>query len=143
MLTVRVISRLYLNQALFLEMTYNNKKVIVSVIYRSPSQNNDKFELFLSNFEQLLNSVNKSKPSLSAITRSFNARLPYGRLMTSIHQRYKLYSFTSSNGLSQLINEPAYIQINSYWHIDLIFTDQPNLSVNTGVHTTFHPNCHH
>ena len=27
--------------------------------------------------------------------------------------------------------------------IDLIFTDQPNLVVDSGVHTLLHPNCHH
>ena len=27
--------------------------------------------------------------------------------------------------------------------IDLIFTDQPNLSVNSGVHAVLRPNCHH
>ena len=27
--------------------------------------------------------------------------------------------------------------------IDLIFTDQPNLSVNSGVHASLHSNCHH
>ena len=27
--------------------------------------------------------------------------------------------------------------------IDLIFTDQPNLSVNSGIHASLHPNCHH
>ena len=25
----------------------------------------------------------------------------------------------------------------------MIFTDQPNLSVNSGVHGSLHPNCHH
>ena len=34
-LPVRVISTLYFNEALLLEMSYNNKKVMVSVIYRS------------------------------------------------------------------------------------------------------------
>ena len=43
-LPVRVISLPYLKEALLLEMTYNNKKVIVSVIYRSPSQNNSEFD---------------------------------------------------------------------------------------------------
>ena len=50
---------------------------------------------------------------------------------------------TSSNGFSQLINEPIYIQGNSSSCIDLIFTNQENLSVNSGVHTSLHPNCHH
>ena len=33
--------------------------------------------------------------------------------------------------------------INSSPCIDLIFTDQPNLSENSGVHASLHPNCHH
>ena len=43
-LPVRVISLPFPKEALLLEMTYNNKKVIVSVIYRSASQNNIEFE---------------------------------------------------------------------------------------------------
>ena len=33
-------------------MSYNNKQVIVSVIYSSPSQNTDEFDSFISNFEK-------------------------------------------------------------------------------------------
>ena len=69
--------------------------------------------------------------------------LPHGRLMTSIEQRSKLYLFTSSNGFSQSMNEPTYIETNSSLCTDLIFTGQPNLPENTGVHTNFHPNYHH
>ena len=47
-LPVRIISLPYLKEALLLEVTYNNKEIIVSVIYRSPSQNNIEFDLFLS-----------------------------------------------------------------------------------------------
>ena len=43
----------------------------------------------------------------------------------------------------QLVNEPTRIQTNSSCCIDLIFTDQPNLSVNSGVHASLHPICHH
>ena len=49
----------------------------------------------------------------------------------------------SSNGFFQLINEPIHIQTNSSSCIDLIFTDQPNLSMNSGVHSSLHLNCHH
>ena len=45
-LPFRTINLPYFNEALLLEMSHNNKKVIVSVIYRSPSQNNDEFDLF-------------------------------------------------------------------------------------------------
>ena len=73
-LQVQVISLPYLKEALLLEMTYNYKKVKVSVIFRSPSQSNSKFDLFLSNFNKLLRDISKRKPSLSVITGEFNAR---------------------------------------------------------------------
>ena len=59
-LPVRGINLPYFNEALLLEMSHNKKKVIVSVIYRSPSQNNDEFDLFLSNFEKLIIDMKKS-----------------------------------------------------------------------------------
>ena len=72
-LPVRIISLPYLKEALLLKMTCNDKKVIVSVIYRSPSQNNNEFDSFLSNFEKLLSDINERKPFLSVIARDFNA----------------------------------------------------------------------
>ena len=41
------------------------------------------------------------------------------------------------------LNEPPHIQTNSFSCSDLIFTDQPNLSVTTGAHASLHPNYHH
>ena len=68
----RVISLPYFKEALLLELTHNNKKVIVSVNYRFLNQNNSEFDLFLSNFEKLLRGVSKFKPSLSLIAGDFN-----------------------------------------------------------------------
>ena len=45
-LPVRIISLPYFKEGLLLEMIHNNKKVMVAVIYRSPSQNSDEFESF-------------------------------------------------------------------------------------------------
>ena len=47
------------------------------------------------------------------------------------------------HGLQQLISEPTHLLPNSLSCIDLIFTDQPNLVVDSGVHPSLHPNCHH
>ena len=61
------------------------KKVIVSVIYHSPSspsQNDDEFDMFLSNLQRLLNDANNRKTSLSVV-----ADVPLGGSMTSILQR--------------------------------------------------------
>ena len=73
-LPVRVISLPYPQEALLSEMTYSNKKVIVSVSYRFPRQNNREFDLFLTNFEKLLSYINERKPFLSVITGDFNTR---------------------------------------------------------------------
>ena len=73
-LPVQIINQNYLKEALLLEMSYNNKKVIVSVIYCSPSQSADEFDSFLTNFENFLNDINKRKSSLSVVTGEFNSR---------------------------------------------------------------------
>ena len=112
-------------------------------MYRSPSQNIDAFDLFLSNLEIFLREINKSKPSLSVVTGDFRARSFYWwcKDMNS-KEGLNLFLLMSSNGLSQLINDTTYIQTSSSC-IDLIFADQPNLLMNAGVHSTLHSNCHH
>ena len=55
----------------------------------------------------------------------------------------RLESMTSYYGLYQIINEPTHILPSSASFIDLILTNQPNLVRNSGVHPSFHQNCHH
>ena len=52
-------------------------------------------------------------------------------------------NLTSQFGLSQIINEATHILEASSSCIDLIFTTQPNLVVESGVHLSLHANCHH
>ena len=121
-------------------MTENNKK-IVSVIYHSPSQKNSEFDLFLSNLEYLLRDIGKCKPTVSVIASDFNARSSsWWSEDINTSEVTKLYLLTSSKGFSQLINEPTHIQTNSSSCIDSVFTDQTNLSVNSGVHFSLHLN---
>ena len=53
-LPVQIVSLPYLIEALSLDMTYNNKKIILYETYHSPTQNDSEFELFLFNFGKLL-----------------------------------------------------------------------------------------
>ena len=111
-------------------MSNNNRKVIISVIYRSPSQTNDKFEAFFSNFQMVLNDIINRKPSLSVINGDFNSRCSsWWSDDINTKDGLKLFTLTSSNGFSQLINEPTHIQASSSSCISLTFTDQVNLSV--------------
>ena len=49
----------------------------------------------------------------------------------------------SQFGLKQLIQEPTHILSDSSPYIDLIFTSQPNLVMESGVYSSLHENCHH
>ena len=122
-LPVRVNPLHNLKEALLLEMIHKNNKVLVSVIYRSPSQNNCEFESFVTKFDYLLSEINKCKPSLAVITGDFNARSP-AWWTKDVHntEGSKLFSLTCANDFSQLINEPTHIQTNSSSCIDLVFT---------------------
>ena len=52
-------------------------------------------------------------------------------------------SITPQFGLHQVINEPAHLLQNFSSCIDLLFTSQPNIVVESGVHPCFHHNCHY
>ena len=49
---------------------------------------------------------------------------------------------TTTYGLHQLISNSSHTPPNFASCIDLIFTDQPNLVINSGVHPSLRPNCH-
>ena len=96
------------------------------------------------NFEKILLDINQRKPYLTFVKEDFNAR--YSSWWSddiNTTEGTKLLSLKSCNGFQQIINKPTHIQRQSSSCIDLIFTDQSNLSVNSGIHTSLHPNCHH
>ena len=55
----------------------------------------------------------------------------------------KLSQLCDSYCLNQLVEEPTHILGNSLSCIDLIITDQPNLFVDSGVHSSLYANSHH
>ena len=55
----------------------------------------------------------------------------------------KIDILTSTFGFHQIINEATHILNNSSSCIDLIFTSQPNLVKESGVHSSLHANCDH
>ena len=78
------------------------------------------------------------------VIRDFNAKTTNwcANDQTSFEGK-KIEHITSQFGLSQIINEPMHILDSSFSCIDLIFTSQPNLVIESGVHPSLHQNCHH
>ena len=59
---VQLIETNYLSECLLCEVSINNKKGYVAVLYRSPSQNSLEFDNFILKFEMMLSDINSSNP---------------------------------------------------------------------------------
>ena len=55
--------------------------------------------------------------------------------------RNEIENETAKLGLQQIIKKPAHISNTSSSCIDLIFTSQPNLITDSGVHSSLQTNC--
>ena len=88
--------------------------------------------------------MQSENPFSIVITGDFNCRSKQWWGDDIENAEGKLFEpLTSDLGLHQLISEPTHLLNNSKSCIDLIFTDQPNLFVDNGVHPTLHEQCHH
>ena len=133
-----------LSECLLCEINIDGKKGYLATLYRSPSQTQEDFETFLYQFEKLLLNINNKNPAFTVISGDFNARSAswWPSDKTTI-EGTRIEALSSIHGFHQVITEPTHILPNSSSCIDLIFTDQPNLVIDSGVHPSLHINCHH
>ena len=85
-----------------------------------------------------------NNPFLTGMIGDFNAKSSnwYLNDVTSF-EGSQIEFLASQFAMSQVINEPTHILDNSKSCIDLIFTSQPNMIMDSGVHPSLHSNCHH
>ena len=143
-LPVKVINLNILNECLVCKLSFGSHRVRLVSIYRTPSQSSNEYDTFLLNFEQLLTYLNSIKPHVLLVTGDFNVRSSSwwsDDIDTVEGTRFE--SITSYYGLHQIINEPTHILPSSASRIYLIFANQPNLVIYSGVHPSLHQNCHH
>ena len=69
--------------------------------------------------------------------------LRVGGFTTSQTARVQKLNLSVQYGFSQIISEPTHILQNSSTWTDLIFTDQPNLVINSRIKLSLYGNCHH
>ena len=109
-----------------------------------PSQSSDSFEEFADNLQLSLDKISKQNPFLTVVLGDFNTKSSnWYKHDQTIYEGSKIDAVTSQFGLQQLIKEPIHILGNSSSCIDLIFTSQPSLVMESGVHPSLHSNCHH
>ena len=127
------------------EVRVNNSKCFITCLYRSPSQNSDETDVFLSKFEQICSSIAIESPKLSLVIGDLNAKSkdwwPEGE---DNYCGDELKPLSNILGYTQIINEPTNFEPNSAPScIDLIFASQPELVVDSGVHPSLCNECHH
>ena len=139
-LPVKIINVNILNECLICELSFGSRRVYQVSIYRIPSQSSSEYDAFLLNFEQLLTYLNNIKHML-LVTGDFNVRFSswWSDDIDTI-EGTRLESTISYYGLYQIINEPTQILQSSASCIDVMFTNQPNLVINSGVHPSLHQN---
>ena len=126
------------------EITFGRKKVFFIVLYRHPHQTSEEFDLFLDRLQLTVVRIKSLKPHCIVITGDINCRTKQwwpGDI--ELPEGSALDEFIESNNLSQLIDQPTNIRTTGMSCIDLIITDQPNLFVDFGVHSSLDDLCQH
>ena len=72
-LAVEVIYTLFLTECILCEIILDNKKEYLAVVYRSPNQNNNEFDKFLTICEVKLNQASSANPFFTDVLNEFNA----------------------------------------------------------------------
>ena len=144
-LTVR--NDLGFEEALVVELNFGMKKIFFTVLYRSPSVMNGspEFEAFLQSFQDLHAKLKRENPYAVFYAGDFNGHSqfwwPNGN---TTPEGSKIEDLSSFLGLTQLISEPTNFEPHKTpTCIDLIFTDQPNLVLDSGTRSSLDPLCHH
>ena len=133
-----------LKECLNFSLSVHWKQCNITLTYRLPSQSSEECDTFLSNFELLLDYIANRNPFVSIIIGDFNAGSNnWCSSDKTSYENKKLEFLTSQCGFKQVISDPTHILESSLSCINLIFTSQPNLVMNSGVHSSLHPNCHH
>ena len=143
-LPLRILNVQYLQECINFEMKIGDEVCNFISLYRSTSQTLDNFETFSKNFELNLENIVHKNPFLVVVIGDFNAKSGKWHCQEkSTFEGNVIDNITSQFGLYQVIKEPTHILSTFSSCIDLIFTSLPNLIIDSGVHSSLHPNCHH
>ena len=144
LLPLRVRRIQYLQGCINFELNIGAKICNFISLYRSPSQTQDEFEKLVDNLELNFETLCQYNSFLIVPIGDLNTKsINWYCHDKSSHEGNAIENVTAQFGLEQIINEPTHISYTSLSCIDLIFTSQPNLITDSGVHSSLHPNCHH
>ena len=98
----------------------------------------------MKNFELNLDTIIANNPFLTVVLGEFNVKSNlWCKNNKTSYKSSKIEGIASQFVLQQLINDPTYYTRDLSSCIDLIFASQPNLVMESCVHSSLHENCHH
>ena len=104
----------------------------------------EEFEAFVKNLELHLEFIFNKNLYLTIVIGDFNAKsYKYHKDDKTTASGSKLEIMTSHNRLDQIVNGPTHTLEDSSSSIDIAFTSHSNMVLDSGVHSSLHPNSHH
>ena len=83
-------------------------------------------------------------PFLIVVLGDFNVKSEnWSKHDKTSYEGAKIDNLTTEFGLQQIVEEPTHILAESSSCINLIFASHQNLVMESGVHSSLYPNCHH
>ena len=133
-----------LQETVICEISLGRKKVFFVALYRSPNQSNEDFEEFYHKLQDNLDQIKKLKPHCTILTGDFNCRTKqFWPGDTDSPKGIALDELIESNNMILLIDQPTNLESRGISCVDLIITDQPNLFIDYGIHSSLDNCCHH
>ena len=120
---------------------------IYTVVYRSPNDKagSPEFDRFLNDLENLYTKIKYENPYAMFFTGDFNAHSQnWWPEWNTNNEGIAIENLSSALDLNQIICEPTnFEEKQNLSCIDLIFCDQPNIIVGSGVQPSLDPFCKH
>ena len=108
------------------------------------SQTSDEVDSFITNLDKMVDDTSRSNPHFVLIIGNLNAKSSnWSSSDITTAESAQLNYLTSLYGRKQVITEPTHILESSASCIDLIFTNQPNIVMDSEELSSLHENCHH
>ena len=131
-LLLKILNIHYLHESISFQLQVGSKICKFVSLCRSPNQTSDDFEKFTDNFELTLHTLAQSNSHLIVVLEYLNIKSKNWYINSkTTTEGAKIEFATSQYELHQIINEPTHVLENSLSCIDLIFTTQPNLVVDS------------
>ena len=140
-MTLKILDLKYLQERIIFQVLIGNKSCTFISLYWSPSQPTDIFDQFPDNLELTLDKVANHNPPLIVVLGNFNVKSEnWHKHDETSYEGAKIDALTTQFGLQQIIKWPTYILAKSFSCIDLMFTPDENLVMESGILSSLYPN---